>query len=267
MLASCTNNLRQIGVGCNVYTGANNDVWPTINLPGSTESFYQTALACRMTSVPSTQIGFGPFGFGQLFFYAGVHNPQVFYCPSVQTGAYAYSSYNAPGYPWPAMTPADVITGNGNPFVRCGYNYYPQSKSTQAISGPSGTIRLPVVTFAATTFFPPNPPRGTSPNTSLEPVPMKTSQLNLSKAVAVDSLKTLALINHQYRGQPYGINASFPDGHVRFQTVAGNNKKASNEPFDPNLWNTPSASTGPGESTYGDGANFSAGIIMNGFQP
>lgn len=265
MLASCTNNLRQIGVGCQIYAAANNDFWPTISLPGSTGNFYQTTLACRMTTIPSTQIGSGPFGFGQLFFYAGVHNPEVFYCPSVQTGEYAYSYYNAPGYPWPALTPAFAALGSGNSFVRCGYNYYPQSKTTVMIGTASGLVNLPAVTFATETFTVPNPPGGTSPNSILAPVPMKTTQLNLNKAVAVDELNSLTLINHQYRGQPYGLNASFPDGHVRFQTVAGNNKKGSNEPFDQNLWFNPS--TGPGETSYSEGGLYTAGIIMNGFQP
>jgi prepilin-type processing-associated H-X9-DG protein len=271
MLASCSNNLRQIGVGCNVYATANNDYWPTINLPGSDENFYQTELACRTTSgtSPTTQIGIGPYGFGQLFFYAGMNNPQVFYCPSVETGVYSYSDYDAPGYPWPAMTPIGVAQGDANPFVRCGYNYYPQSKTTETITTPGGNFNLPVVNFAIATFTPPNPPGGTSPNTSEEPVPMKTTQINLSKAVAVDKLTLFAQINHEYRGQPYGLNALFPDGHVRFQPVAGNNKKNSNKPFDPLLWdpNSGGGGEGPGETSYGFGASYVAGIIMAGYQP
>ncbi len=262
MLASCSNNLRQIGVGCQIYAAANNDFWPTISLPGSTANFNLTTLACRIISAPGTQIGSGPFGFGQLFFYAGVHNPQTFYCPSAQTGLNAYSSYDAPGYPWPALTPANIT---GNSFIRCGYNYYPQSKTTVMIGTASGPVNLPAVSFATATFNVPNPPGGTSPNTSLEPVPMKTTQLNLNKAVAVDELNSLTLINHQCRGQSYGLNASFPDGHVRFQTLAGNNKKGSNQPFDQNLGLIPS--TGPGQTSYSEGGSYAAGIIMNGFQP
>jgi prepilin-type processing-associated H-X9-DG protein len=264
MLASCSNNLRQIGVGCQIYS-ADNDVWPTINLPGSVENFYQTTLACRTTSVPGTQIGVGPYGFGQLYFYAGMNNPQVFYCPSVETGQNSYSWYDAPGYAWPAIAPiaaADPMN-NGNPFVRCGYNYYPQSKTAVTLVG---GITIPAVTFALQSFTVPNPPGGISPNSSPEPVPMKTTQLNLSKAVAVDALTLFAQINHQYRGQPYGLNALFPDGHVRFQTVAGNNKKLSNKPFDLLLWD-PVTSEGPGETSYSEGSGYSAGIIMNGFQP
>ena len=83
--------------------------------------------------------------------------------------------------------------------------------------------------------------------------------------MAVDALKTFAVINHQYRGQPYGLNALFPDGHVRFQMVAGNNRKASNAPFDPLLWD-PILVGGPGQTSYSSGVP-AARIIMNGFQP
>lgn len=262
MLATCTNNQRQIGVGCQIYTAANNDFWPTINLPGSSQNFNQTELACRTTSIPGTQISSGPFSFGQLFFYAGVNNPQVFYCPTVETGSLAYSYYDAPGYAWPATTPAAVAAGDNTSFVRCGYNYYPQSRMTT----PGGPVNLPTVNFVIVSFTVPNPPGGVSPNTSTEPTPMKTTQLNLSKAVAVDSLKIIALVNHQYRGQQYGLNALFPDGHVRFQTVTGNNKRGSFKPFDPLLWD-PSVVGGPGQTTYGSGSGYAAGIIMNGFQP
>jgi prepilin-type N-terminal cleavage/methylation domain-containing protein len=266
---SCANNLKEIGVGVNVYTTDNGDFMPIINLPGATASFYQTSLAIRTTAAPGTQIGFGPFGLGALYYYAGVANGKVFYCPTVLTGTYAYDTYNAPGYPWPAVTPNGVAADpNANPFVRCGYNYYPQSKSVQKISGASGTVNLPLVTFATASFTPPNPPGGTSPNSTTEPVPMKITQANLTLAMTTDSLKTIPLINHKYRSNPYGQNAGFPDGHVKFQTVAGNNKPSSNRPFDPNLWNTPPGSNGgPGQSTYNDGAAFSAGLIMAGYQP
>ena len=261
---SCANNLKEIGTGVNVYTTDNGDFMPVINLPGSTENFYQTELACRTTANPGSQISAGPYGFGALYFYAGVNNGKVFYCPTVLTGEYAFDTYNAPGYPWPSCAPANATTGNA--FVRCGYNYYPQSKTTTTLAG---GIAMPAVNFTPSpgiSFSVPNPPGGTSPNTSVEPIPMKITTCNLNLAMACDALKTYGEINHKYRSNPYGGNACFPDGHVRFQTIVGNNKKNSNAPFDPELWD-PNVANGPGETSYGQGAGYAAGIIMSGWKP
>jgi prepilin-type N-terminal cleavage/methylation domain-containing protein len=264
---ACANNLKEIGTGVNVYTTDNGDFMPIINLPGASENFYQTTLACRTTSgtSPSTQIAAGPYGLGALYFFAGVANGKVFYCPTVLTGEYAFDYYNAPGYTWPAITPTAVAQGDGNPFVRCGYNYYPQSKTSITISSGGGSFNLPVVNFSTTamSFNPPNPPG--APNTvNNEPMPMKITQANLNLAMAVDSLRDTPDINHKYHGNPYGENACFPDGHVRFEGINGNNKKNSNAPFDPVLWGV---SGGPGQTSYSLGSGYAAGIIMAGFQP
>ncbi|MGH7943253.1 MAG: hypothetical protein ACREFR_19515, partial [Limisphaerales bacterium] len=208
----------------------------------------------------------GPFGLGLLFFTGIVNNPKVFYCPSVLTGEYSFQYYSAPGYNWPAMTPLAQQQGDGNPFVRCGYNYYPQSKITQAVSTSEGTLHLPAMTFETVSFNVPNPPGGASPNSTTEPAPIKTTVLNQNLAIAVDSLKTWSLINHKEAGNPYGLNAAFPDGHVRFEPVNGNNRKNSYLPFDRyDLWD-PTISDGPGETSY-SGSMPAFRIIMSGFQP
>jgi prepilin-type N-terminal cleavage/methylation domain-containing protein len=264
---SCENNMKQVGIGANVYASDNNDYPPIINIPGASENAYQTSLACRMPSgqVPATQISAGPYGLGSLFYYAGVNNPQVFYCPAVITGEYAFTTYSAPGYPWPAIPPGYQY--GPNDFIRCGFNYFPQAKALQAVSTPAGNLNLPAVNFSTTsyTFSPPSPPGGTV-NTATQPIPVKMTDLNMTKAMAVDSLKTWAQINHQRRGQPYGLDVVFPDGHARFATVNGNNKKNSFAPFDQvNLWD-PTIAGGPGETTM-TASTPAFRIIMNGFQP
>lgn len=266
---SCANNLKQIGAGCNVYATDNSDYWPVCNWPsGNSEHAYQTSLACRMQqgAVPATQIIAGPYGLGTLYFDAGVKNPQVFYCPSVpMNDEYSYFTYSAPGYPWPAIPPNYPY--GPNDFVRCGYNYFPQPKATQPVSTSLATLNLPAVTYPSQgmTFTPPNPPGGAQ-NQVTEPIQYRTTDLNMTKAVAVDSLKTWSLINHQHHGNPYGLNAAFPDGHVRFESVNGNNKKKSYLPFDQyDLWD-PTISGGPGETAVSD-ATPAFRIILNGFQP
>ncbi|HTR40441.1 MAG TPA: prepilin-type N-terminal cleavage/methylation domain-containing protein [Pseudomonadales bacterium] len=268
---SCANNVKEMTTGVSVYTTDNTDYLPIINLPGSTANFYQTSLACRNNAGSvNNQIAVGPFGLGSLYFYSGVSNPKVFYCPAVTTGNYSYDYYTQPGYPWPAFT-QQAVTDGANPFARCGFNYYPQSKTTIPVTDTAGTVNLPVVKFSTTaySFNPPNPPGGTSGaagNSSVEPVPMKITDVNLNLAMVVDSLKTWQLINHKYRGNPYGLDAGWPDGHCKFQVIAGNNKKFSNASFDPALWD-PSVSGGPGETSYSLGGGYAGGIIMAAWKP
>ncbi len=270
---SCSNNMRQIGIGCSVYSNDNGDYFPIINLPGDTANGYQTTLACRTTSSssPTSQIAFGPFGYGALFFTGVIKNPQVFYCTSVladpRFAEFTYGYYSTASLPWPSTTPQGIADPNNqNPdFIRTGYDYYPQAKLTQAVSTSSGTLNLPALTFQPATFNPPNPPGGTIPNSiSDEPAPLRVTDINQNLAMADDSLKVWAQINHQHRGQPYGVNAVFPDGHVQFQTVRGHNRKGSNAPFDPLLWD-PYTTEGPGETHYSSTPP-AFRIIMNAYQ-
>ncbi|MGH7940675.1 MAG: prepilin-type N-terminal cleavage/methylation domain-containing protein [Limisphaerales bacterium] len=269
---SCANNMRQVGVGCSVYSNDNADYLPIINLPGTTENGYQTSLACRTTSTssPGSQIAIGPVGLGQLYFTGIIKNPKVFYCSAVlsdpQFQMYTFDYYNAPGYPWPSTTSQGLADhNNSNPdFIRTGYDYYPQAKLTQPVSTSRGTLNLPALKFETVTFNPPNPPGGTTPNSPTEPAPLRVTDVNQNLALAVDSLKTWNLINHQHHGQPYGVNAVFPDGHVRFETIRGNNTKGSDAPFDPLLWD-PFISGGPGETSYVSSTP-AFRIIFDGYQ-
>ena len=98
------------------------------------------------------------------------------------------------------MTPVAAADpgNNGNPFVRCGYNYYPQSKTTTTISTGGGNFLLPTMTFASATFTAPNPPGGPTQSAQTFAVQQKLTQVNLNLADAVDSLKTMAQVNHKY---------------------------------------------------------------------
>lgn len=266
MRASCVNDLKQIGIGAITYAGDNADTMPTCDLPKG-DNPWETSQACRVSAIPSSTITQGPYGLGLLYFNDLIKNPQVFYCPSVPNNdLYAYDTYTGSGYPWPSIPPNYTQFGTGNAYVRCGFDYYPQCKQTQTLSDSYGEFTLPALTYAnnnsgtTMTFTPPN----TTPNTvSGEPNVIKyTSQLNPAKAMAVDSLKTWALINHKYRGQPYGLDVLFGDGHANFCAVGANDKKGSNLPFDPNLWD-PNDVNGQGPGEDPDGFR----IIMNGYQP
>jgi len=265
MRVSCTNNCKEVGIGAITYAGDNADTMPICDLPQG-DNPWETSQACRVQGIPSSTITQGPYGLGMLYFNDLVKNPKVFYCPSVpDNDLYAYDTYTGPGYPWPSIPPSYTRFNTGNAYVRCGFDYYPQSKQTQTLSDQYGTFTLPALTYAnntgiTMTFNPPN----TAANTvSHEPNPIKyTSQLNPAKAMAVDSLKTWALINHKYRNNPYGLDVLFGDGHANFCVVGANDKRGSNAPFDPDLWDPlDQNSQGPGEDL--DGFR----IIMNGYKP
>jgi prepilin-type N-terminal cleavage/methylation domain-containing protein len=266
-LAACENNMKQTGTATFVYSADYADFLPPIDWPTG-DNPWETSQICRIVPGSFTQIQQGPYGLGELYFSGAENNGQSFYCPAVLTGEYSYAYYTDTQYPWPAFPPESIASPSydGNQYIRSGYDYYPQSRNTEQISGdgsPKTSVGQLVYQAGKTTFSPPTPPGGPTPQSSLtEPVLLKTTDINPAKAMAVDSLKTWALINHTHYGLPYGLDCLFGDGHARFQKVRGNNIKGSYAPFDPKLWDPlDSGGQGPGE----DGSGFR--LIMNGYQP
>jgi type II secretory pathway pseudopilin PulG len=237
--AECVSNLRQIGVGLNIYsTEANGYLpfsgWKQITLP--TGSPFETYLACRYSGagkdVATGGIVEGPYAFGSLFFTKAVVSAKTFYCPTIPSGLYNYNSYNEAGWPWPAIPPD---FGFGNPYVRCGYSYYPQSRILGDPSSQYFGPNLPAVTMQSAIFTSPNP--NDPPQSAISvPAALKITTVNPKKSITTDLLDTYTYLSHRASGSPIGLNALFPDGHVTFQTVRNHNKKGSYQPFDPNLW-------------------------------
>ena len=265
---SCMNNLKQIGIGVLLYAGDNGEVLP-LNGMKQDGNPWESYEACRYSAVgkdvATGGIVEGPYGFGALFFSKIIANGQTFYCPSVLNGVYAYQSYNEPAFPWPAI-PADIATVvpgfDGNPYVRCSYNYYPQQMQQTNGSGRSafGLLPpLPVVAYQTATFTSPCP--SDSPNTLTVLAPVKTTQMNPAKSMCTDVLTGGSPagipngLSHKKRGSPYGVDVLFGDGHVLFEPVAGNNVAGSMKPFDPNLW-----ASDPGDNWL------EFALIVNGFR-
>ena len=262
---SCANNLHEIGIGVNVYAGDNSDYLPPEDWP-SGDNPWETDQICRCPQIGTSLISQGPYALGLLYFGGQVRNGQSFYCPAQPTGEYSFNNYQAPGYLWPSIPPG--YTGSDD-YVRCAYNYYPQPRwgtTNLTAAGVSGSVTVPALVYqsSAITFSPPNPPGGPpGAQTALtEPVLLKTTTVSLTETMVVDLVKDRADLAHRYRSFPYGVNACFGDGHVRFETVNGNNQLGSANPFNPRLWDP---YTGSGDGPGNDPTPFR--IILNGFQP
>jgi prepilin-type N-terminal cleavage/methylation domain-containing protein len=259
--ASCQSNQKQIGVGANVYAGDYADFLPASGWQPSGNP-WETEEVCRYSgtgkSVATGGMVQGPYALGLLFFSGAVPNGKVFYCPALKLGEYTYDTYDAPGYNWPSIPPNYTY---GNPYVRCSMDYYPQSQTLQSVSTSYGTYNLPQLTTMQITFTSPNHSDPAEKAITV-PTPLKTTDLDPNKSMAVDMLYTLGQISHRSGSNPDGVDALFGDGHVKFVTYGINSKKGSGLPFDPNLWDPNSgAGKGPGE----DANAFR--IICNGLQP
>ena len=237
---SCTSNLKQIGTGLNMYASENNDFLPSTGWvqggnPWETHEVMRYVQAGQ--SVATGGVNQGPYAMGSLFFNNMIPNGQTFYCPSVLSGLYWYGAYSEAGYLWPAI-PLDeaslIPNWNGNPYVRCSYSYYVQSKTLGPASSEYGGPNLPVQNYSSQTFNSPNP--SDTPNTITTLTPMKTTEADQTKAICSDTISSWGDILHLTGPNPAGVNVAFPDGHVIFVSIRQNNKKGSYLPFDPNLW-------------------------------
>src|SRR5947209_3657330 len=76
MRANCASNLRQVGIGINMYTTDNGDLFPQRSWPQN-QNPWQTYEACRVQ--PGTGIiTRGPYNLGLLWVTKTVPNPKTF---------------------------------------------------------------------------------------------------------------------------------------------------------------------------------------------
>lgn len=209
---SCLNNMRQIGIGVVMYASDASDYLPTSGWPQG-QNPWQTYSACRVS--PGTgNITRGYMSLGLLFRAKIVPNAKIFYCPSAKMlgdPAYTYEYYSTVA-PWPS-TPATA----GDEQVRTYYNYYPQRKEVEPVSG--ATMLLPKLIFTAANLE-------ISDSSSLKMIVMKQSQMDPTKSISADRVHDVSATAHKAGGKVAGLNALFGDAHVKYQTA-----NANPEPF------------------------------------
>ena len=200
---SCTNNLRQLGLGLAMYADNNNDKLPPtlFNPEKDVNSFpFQSyflfyGMAGRPADVKN------PYNLAYLYTSKLITTPKTFYDPGLRHPElilvrFEMKYYQNDKYPWPKCDDKrDDVRGN--------YMYYPQSDRP-----------------------PRTPPRPGEEEWTL--VAEKSSELVAQRSVVTDLIYTVRTRPHTTSRNPIGINALWGDTHVSFSTT----KKA----FDPKLW-------------------------------
>jgi prepilin-type N-terminal cleavage/methylation domain-containing protein len=206
---NCTSNMRQSGIGINMYATDNNSVLPVCGWPRN-QNPWQTYSACRVTP-GSGNVVRGFMSLGLLWRTKLVPDPKVFYCPSVSaigSDNFTYEYYSRSAG-WPSA-PA----GLSDEQVRTSYNYFPQSKNL----APVGANLLPTVawTDGVQLEFQSDSPSGYSM------IVMKQEQVNPNKSILTDIVHNLGSAPHRLNSTVAGLNAAFPDGHVVYQNARQN---------------------------------------------
>jgi prepilin-type N-terminal cleavage/methylation domain-containing protein/prepilin-type processing-associated H-X9-DG protein len=212
---NCASNMRQIGIGVNMYVADSNDRMPICGWPEG-QNPWQTYSACRVTPGTST-LTRGYMSLGLLYRTKLVSNPKVFYCASGQKvgETWTYDYYSRSPNTWPS-TPST----SGDEQVRAGYNYYPQLKEESPVAGEL----LPRLIFTVANLE-------ISDNPNIKMVVTKLNQVNPNKSISTDLIHTVTASPHKISSSVAGLNALFADGHVTFQTSRANPKA-----FDPVIW-------------------------------
>ncbi len=209
---NCISNSKQIGVGIHLYAPENEETVPLCGWQAGWNP-WTTYEACRVEPGGGA-VTHGFKALGLLFRTKTVSNPRVFYCPSNRKTEASWTyEYYARAAPWPSC-PDD----GSNPYVRCGYTYYPQLQETENVDG----YELPRLFYGEVPLE--------FGGTVWLVAPMKLSQLDIKKSISSDLVHWLAGVPHK-DGSVSGLNALFPDGHVKWQSV-----RANSQAFDPTLW-------------------------------
>jgi len=215
---SCLNNLRQMGLATFLYADDYKDVLPPPFfdpdlLPGN-GPFYSYLLFGWGGTVGKPAEPKRAVNLGLLYTGNYLQAPQIFYCPSSRQQkwfrvVFEKKYFESATVPWPMY----AVDGQ----VNMTYNYFPQQdlpskKESEAKRGWSQVAH-------------------------------KQTELSSQRSMVTDLIYTWGTMAHTSGKNPYGINALWGDGHVKFSTTK--------DAFDPKLW----GGTGPNPTTETPGDN------------
>ncbi len=209
---SCTNNLRQLGVGVMMYADGYGDRLPATQFDPERQAgsmpweSYELFVQGGAGAVPSTTPG---TNLGVLYREKIVSTGKSFYDPGLKHAENLPINFEMKYYePWPTYNGARV---RGN------YIYYPQTKTLSSMS---------------------------PPNMEWATVALKTIQLASERALVTDLIYTWRTIPHRSGNNPVGLNVAWGDGHVTFSTSKAAFDRTKYWDFDDQLSNA-----NPGNNT------------------
>ena len=189
---SCVNNLKQMGIGMVIYSGENSDRLPTRMSDAPHQGYFLFAKSQSEVTpplgTPGALVATTFPGLNHGFFYRDktIPSSRSYYCPSVKTGAAAYTTYLTPSGQWPAY--CNDTTQNA--YTHSTYINCPQSNELLDPSTPG------IYKYAD-----------------------KISRMGSSRAAMVDFLFSLETVPHRSGKNPTALNVLWGDMHVRASTT------------------------------------------------
>ena len=223
----CVNNLRQTCVAIFIYTSDNNDIMPPLHFrPQNCNYTYEMFRYSPQNVTPPTFTQ-GPYNLGSIWASQTIKDGKSFYCPSNPKGdGYTYDFYALKAV-WPCGVDTSDASNLNPDWVRSGYSYYPQSRTTALLR----TLAVAAADVPQWPLY--SDPANNATLKSWSCVPyIKQTSVDQSKSMVVDVIyNSLNGISHRNGNNPAGLNAAFGDGHVNWQ-----NYKTVTDGFDPNVW-------------------------------